>query len=183
MGSESEREGVLALDSDPPGARVYLDGTPVGETPISDCGVSFGRHVVRMEADGRDAVSADLEVTREKPLRAIAISLPLPQASASSIRPGQLVEFGPEVTPPRRVAGATPEYPEAARERGMEGSPVVEVWISETGDVIDLAIVESAGASLDDALLQAVAGWHFEPATVRGVPVSIRMSVQHVFRR
>ena len=70
MGSEPGREGVLLLDSAPPGARVYLDGTPVGETAISDCGVSFGRHVVRMEADDRDAVSADLEVTREKPLRA-----------------------------------------------------------------------------------------------------------------
>jgi protein TonB len=70
-----------------------------------------------------------------------------------------------------------------ARERGLEGSPVVEVWINETGDVMDVAIVESAGATLDDAVLQAVAGWRFSPATLQGIPVSVRMTVQHLFRR
>ena len=49
----------------------------------------------------------------------------------------------------------------------MEGSPVVEVWIDETGDVIDVAILESAGAMLDGAVLEAVAGWKFRPGHPR----------------
>src|SRR5262249_20414328 len=100
-----------------------------------------------------------------------------------SLRPGQLVPFGPEVVPPRRIAGELPGYPEAAREKGLEGSPTVEVWVSETGDVVDVAIVESAGALLDGALLQAVAGWKFSVPTLRGVPVSLRLTIQHLFRR
>jgi TonB family protein len=179
----SRREAALLLDSNPSAAQVYVDGVPLGATPVSGHEVCFGRHVVRMEAEGREAVSVEVEVGREDALRAITVGLPLPQPSAGSIRPGQFVEFGPDVTPPRRIAGQAPEYPEAAKERGLEGSPMVDVWISETGDVIDLAIADSAGANLDDALLRAVAGWRFEPATVDGVPVSVRMRVQHVFRR
>ena len=49
----------FVIDSDPPGAQVYLDGAPLGKTPLPSCEASLGRHVVRMEADGREAVSAD----------------------------------------------------------------------------------------------------------------------------
>jgi TonB family protein len=177
------REGVLMLDSDPPRARVYVDGNPAGETPIGGIDVGFGRHVVRMEADGREPVSAETEITRERPLKAMTFTLPPLSGSDGEVRPGQLVPFGPEVVPPRRVAGALPCYPEAAHERGLEGSPSVEVWVSETGDVIDLAIVESAGAALDTALLEAVARWRFTPPLLRGTPVSMRVTVQHLFRR
>jgi protein TonB len=107
----------------------------------------------------------------------------MPRSEDGSVRPGQFVPFGPGVNPPRRLAGALPAYPEAARERGLEGAPVVEVWISETGDVMDVAIVESAGATLDSALLEAVAGWKYAPATLRGVAVSVRFTIQHLFRR
>jgi outer membrane biosynthesis protein TonB len=42
--------------------------------------------------------------------------------------------------------------------------------------------VDSAGAALDGALLEAVAGWRFTPPLLRGVPVSMRVTVQHLFR-
>jgi TonB family protein len=175
------REGVLLLDSDPPGARVYLDGVPIGEAPQQGIAVTFGPHVVRMEATGRAPVSVELRVERERPLQALTVTLPLPR-SGEAVRPGQLVPFGPHVTPPRRIAGALPTYPETARERGLEGAPVVEIWLGENGDVTDVAILESAGAALDGALLQAVASWRFTPATVAGVPVCVRFAVRHLFR-
>ena len=36
---------------------------------------------------------------------------------------------------------------------------------------------------LDAAVLEAVAGWQFTPARLRGVPVSVRVTFQHLFRR
>jgi TonB family protein len=176
-------EAVLALDSDPPGAEVYVDGQRVGRTPLPGLGVAFGRHQVRMEARGRAGVTTEIEMTAARPLQALTCTLAPPFAGPGAVRPGQLVDFGPEVTPPRRIAGETPAYPEAARERGLEGSVVVDVWIGETGDVIETALTESAGGALDAALLQAVAGWRFTPATLGGVPVSVRLTVRHVFRR
>ncbi|HET7746191.1 MAG TPA: TonB family protein [Vicinamibacteria bacterium] len=176
-------EGALLLDSDPPGAQVYVDGTPVGHAPLSPVEVTFGRHVVRMEAPGREAVSAEVEVKRDRPLRVLTIGLPGPRPQHETLRAGQFVPFGPGVTPPKRVAGSLPVYPPAAQERGMEGVAAVDVWIDEEGNVIDVAIVESAGALLDTAVLEAVAGWRFSPATLRGVPVSVRMTLQHIFRQ
>ena len=99
------------------------------------------------------------------------------------LRSGQFVTFGPGVVPPERLSGAIPDYPPAARERGMEGSPVVDIWIDEKGNVMDVAIIESAGAMLDGAVLEAVAGWKFRPATVGGTAVSVRLTLQHLFRR
>jgi TonB family protein len=179
----AHREALLLLDSDPPGARVYVDGLPVGQAPTAGMDVAFGKHVVRMEVDGREPVSAEVELKPERPLKAVAFTLPLPRSDDGSVRPGQFVPFGPGVSAPLRQSGSLPSYPEAARERGLEGAPMVEVWVSETGDVMDVAIVESAGATLDSALLEAVAGWKFAPATLRGVPVSVRFTIQHLFRR
>ena len=175
--------GVLMLDCDPPGAHVFVDGKPVGQAPLHAVDVSFGRHLVRMEAAGREPVSVAVDVKPERPLKVLTFTLPSPGSGAGTVRLGQLVPFGPEVSPPKRVSGSVPSYPETARDRGLEGNPVAEVWVSETGDVINVAIVESAGAALDNALLSAVAGWRFTPAMLRGIPVSVRMTVQHLFRR
>jgi serine/threonine-protein kinase len=182
-GSTPGHEGLLLLDSDPSGARVYVDGMPVGQTPVAGVELAFGRHVVRMEAEGREPVSAEVELKPERSLKSVAFTLPVPHTEDGTVRKGQFVSFGPGVTPPRRIAGTLPAYPEAARERGLEGAPSVEVWVSEAGDIIDVAILESAGATLDGALLEAVAGWRFAPASLRGVPVSVRFTIQHLFRR
>jgi TonB family protein len=176
------REGMLLVDSEPVGAQVHLDGKPVGTTPVAGIEVTFGRHVLRVEAAGRDPVSAEVEVKREQPLKALSFTLPVAGGGKGPLRPGQFVPFGPDVAPPCRLSGAIPVYPAAARERGMEGSPVVEIWIDEKGNVMDVAILESAGAMLDGAVLEAVAAWKFKPATVRGTAVSVRMTLQHLFR-
>lgn len=55
--------------------------------------------------------------------------------------------------------------------------------VDEKGNVRDVAIVESAGAMLDAAVLEAITSWRFSTATVRGVPVSVRLTLQHLFRR
>jgi TonB family protein len=180
---DGKREGVLLLESDPPGAEVSIDGHPAGRTPLPPLEVAFGRHLVRMEAEGREPVSAELELSREHPLKVLGFTLPPARSAGEPLHPGQFVPFGPGVVPPRRLGGELPVYPAAARERGMEGSPVVEIWIDEKGNVNDVAIVESAGGLLDGALLEAVTAWRFSPATVKGVPVSVRISLQHLFRR
>jgi TonB family protein len=177
------REGVLVLDSDPPGAAVFVDSKPVGRAPLDAVDVSFGRHLVRMELPGRETVSATIEVRPERAVKVVTFTLPLPGPGPGAVRPGQLVSFGPDVTPPVRLSGALPGYPETARERGLEGTPVVEVWVGENGEVFNVALVESAGEILDRALIAAVSRWRFAPAQLRSVPVSVRITVQHHFRR
>jgi PEGA domain-containing protein/protein kinase-like protein len=44
--------GALAVDSRPTGARVFLDGKPIGTTPLMVPSVAPGEHAIRLELDG-----------------------------------------------------------------------------------------------------------------------------------
>jgi TonB family protein len=176
------QRGALSLDSDPPGARVFVDGQPAGHTPLGPVQLTLGRYLVRMEADGYGAFSAEVELQAGRPVRWVGFTLP--RSAPEQPQPAGSGAWQPGMRPARRLSGATPAYPDTARERGLEGSPVVEILISETGEVTDAAVVQSAGNLLDLALLQAVESWRFEPARqADGTPTPLRLLVQHHFRR
>jgi hypothetical protein len=54
--------GELAVDSRPSGARVFLDGKPVGTTPLGVTRVAAGTHVIRIERDGYRRWSSSIRV-------------------------------------------------------------------------------------------------------------------------
>ncbi len=180
LDDEMRREAVLILESDPPGARVFVDGYEVGETPIAKLDTRLGHHKVAFERDGHDPVSANVELTSDRPLRLVSATLP-PLGAGRAVFPGKLVPMGPNVIPPVRVSGRSPGYPEDARSRGLGGTCVVEFWVSETGEPRDVVIVQSAGPTLDASAVEGISSWRFTPARLGGVPVSVRLSVHHVF--
>lgn len=173
------REAVLLLESDPPG-EAEIDGRKVGRTPLG-LELSFGRHELRLSAPGREAVTEAVELTAERPFQTLGVSLPTD--SGGPPRPGELVAFGPGVVPPRRILGGLPVYPEAARELGLEGLVEVELLVDGEGRGRGISLRKSAGAILDEAMLQTVAGWRWAPASARGTPVQVRLLVRHLFRR
>jgi TonB family protein len=171
------REALLLLESDPVG-EAEVDGRKVGPTPLS-LELSFGSHEIRFSAPGRETVAETVELSAETPFEALGVTLP----ADGGPREGELLAFGPDVSPPRRIAGALPAYPKAARALGLEGLVELELRIDVRGEVREVRLRRSAGAPLDDALLKAVAGWRFAPATDRGAPAEIRLVVRHRFRR
>ena len=72
------REGVLLAGQRSARAReVYLDGKPVGHDAAREPSRSrFGRHVVRMEAEGREPVSAEVELQARAAAAALSFTLP-----------------------------------------------------------------------------------------------------------
>lgn len=65
-----------------------------------------------------------------------------------------------------------PEYPEAARRRGQQGSVLVTVWVSKTGLPTKVELAKSSGYSLlDRTALQAVMKWKFHPGLYGNSPV------------
>lgn len=69
-----------------------------------------------------------------------------------------------------------PVYPAIARAANMGGVVRLLVTISEAGDVQNAKIVQSAGV-LDQAALDAVAKWTFEPFIVNGAPRQVQSLV------
>ncbi|MBM3487549.1 MAG: energy transducer TonB, partial [Alphaproteobacteria bacterium] len=78
---------------------------------------------------------------------------------------------------------APPDYPETARERGIEGRVLLRAMVDATGRARSVTVIGSSRhAMLDEAARRAVAGWRFTPATIDGVAVDGTVDVPIVFR-
>ena len=76
-----------------------------------------------------------------------------------------------------------PAYPEAARRTGIEGTTSLNVRILEDGSVGEVIVAQSAGhAGLDQAAIDAVQRWRFEPARHGGHPVPVWVTLPIRFR-
>lgn len=122
--------------------------------------------------------------------------IPLPQASAAkqpstvrdfeslAARPNSGVEkaYAKEAVP-LYLKNPPPEYPSVARRRGYEGTVVLEVLVDREGKVLDLDLFQSSGHNvLDQAAMEAVRGWLFEPARHGEEKVDMWVKVPLTFR-
>jgi TonB family protein len=99
-----------------------------------------------------------------------------------------VVAQAPAPTPPppppavrvdaRLVSFCAPEYPESARDRGLEGAVRVEVEILADATVGRVRVVQSSGVkAFDDAAVAAVRKWRFSAATLDGVAFASTVSL------
>jgi len=84
-------------------------------------------------------------------------------------------------TPPRPITITRPEYPPEAREKGIEGTVIVEITITTDGKVVDPVVIESV-KGLDEAAIECVHGWRFKPAEKDGQAVQTTAHAPIAFR-
>ena len=81
-------------------------------------------------------------------------------------------------TPYRMVKSVAPEYPADAKQQHIQGTVVLDALIGTDGVPTLQKIVASPSASLEASSQKAVAAWRYEPATCRGMPVSVETVIQ-----
>lgn len=81
-----------------------------------------------------------------------------------------------EVMPPRLIKKVDPVYPEEARKAGVSGVVILEVQTDKTGHVKDVRILRSI-PMLDQAAIDAVKQWVYEPLIVNGQPKGVIFTV------
>ncbi len=86
------------------------------------------------------------------------------------------VRVGGAVKPPVTLFHVSPEYPEAARAAGIAGVVILEIVVGEDGSVIETRVLRSI-PELDQAAIDAVTQWKFEPKVLNGEPVEVEMVV------
>jgi TonB family protein len=86
------------------------------------------------------------------------------------------LKVGGSVRAPKKVVDVKPEYPEDARAAKIEGVVILGIVIGEDGSVISTTVLRSIPA-LDQAAVDAVSQWEFEPTLLNGEPVEIEMTV------
>ena len=86
------------------------------------------------------------------------------------------------VTPPRTKNSPDPEYSEEARKGKYMSVVRIAGTVDPHGGFTDLCVVQAAGFGLDEKAMETVKTWRFEPATLRGEPVAVRLNVETSFR-
>lgn len=90
--------------------------------------------------------------------------------------------IGGQVREAIRTAYVEPVYPEIARRAGVTGVVILEAVIDPHGNVTDVNVLRSIPL-LDEAAIDAVRQWKYEPTLLNGVPVPIVMTVTVRFGR
>ena len=89
--------------------------------------------------------------------------------------PGPLRVSG-SIRPPRKVKDAKPVYPQGALSDQARGTVIIEATIGIDGKVQEATVIQSI-PSLDQAALDAVRQWEYEPSLLNGVRVAVIMTV------
>lgn len=82
---------------------------------------------------------------------------------------------------PRTRVQVAPVYPPEAKSRGLTAEVVVEFIVDEQGQVTAEHVVRSTDRVFEEATLQAVRKWRFEPGKKDGQAVKFRLQVPVVF--
>lgn len=114
--------------------------------------------------DPRARPNAPLEADSRRPVA----PPPLPAGAA--------LRVGGDVHAPRKVKNVSPVYPADARASGIQGLVILETVIDTEGNVVDPKILRSV-PQLDQAALDAVSQWKYEPTLLNGLPISVIMTV------
>lgn len=102
--------------------------------------------------------------TTPPPPKPVAVSAPPP---AGPVTVGNLDE--------RLLEGRPPRYPMESRRKREQGTVVLRLLIGTDGRVSEISVAQSSGfVRLDQAALQAVRGWRWQPTIRDGQPVEVR---------
>ncbi|MEO8430847.1 MAG: energy transducer TonB [Acidobacteriota bacterium] len=89
----------------------------------------------------------------------------------------ELWTVGGDVRAPILERRIEPVYPESTRRIGIQGVVLLEAIITAEGRVEDVRVLKSVHPLLDASAIQAVSGWTYRPATLRGRAVRVSLTV------
>ena len=178
------------IHSDPEAATISVDNRVIGLTPIQKLSLNPGAHEIRFERVGFLAAVKQVEARPGVKLLVQARLDPappdlVPARPASPIpaplTEGMLVELDPSVIPPRHISGEPAPYSKDARRLHLQGTVEVEMIVDENGVPHEVRILHGASALLDEAVVEAVYKFRYEPAAKDGVKVKARHTYSQKF--
>lgn len=92
------------------------------------------------------------------------------------------IRVGGDVLRPEKISGPDPQYTEIARKARVQGVVILEAIIDKNGEVQNLKVLKGLPMGLDQAALDAVSRWRFQPATLNGKPVDVYYNLTVNFR-
>ena len=182
----SREEAIDAVVAPRHGHRIYMETLmQLAETsPRLVPATGFGRrHLVRRMRALAARAPARVTGWRDYLVPGGLLVASLVGASCFS---GQERVFSPEeegVTLPSVIREVQPVYTQAAMEAGIEGDVLLTAVVRPDGTVDRIDVVDSLDAELglDESAVEAAGQWRFEPGTVDGEPVAVRVMLEFRF--
>jgi TonB family protein len=100
-------------------------------------------------------------------------ALPLPAENAI---------WGTEFQPPQFTRRQSPQYPEIARNLAISATIELSVVLRKDRTIGKIAVLRWAGFGLEEAAIKAIRQLDFEPALLRGQPISCQAVIKYNFR-
>jgi TonB family protein len=87
----------------------------------------------------------------------------------------------PAQASPRVVYSAPARYTAEAASQKIDGVVLLEVTVRTDGSVVSPRVIKSLGFGLDEAAIESVLKWKYEPAQRDGRPVEVQVIVSYGF--
>jgi TonB family protein len=160
-------EGIIALRQLPPDLQLLLSKMTVSQNATQ--------------------VSISLEVPGDLLKRLGGLgSLPILAGGTppqSAVPADGVYEKAPGLKPPRPLALPMPPYTDEARRANVEGTVVLQMIVRKDGTTDSFKVLKGLGYGLDESAINTIAKkWRFQPGTLNGTPINVRISIETTFR-
>lgn len=95
--------------------------------------------------------------------------------------PPRRIRVSESVSKAMVIKRVPPEYPQQARDQGIQGAVVMKAEISTEGDVIEVTVV-SGHPLLAPAALEAAKQWKYKPYVLNGEPIAVETQITTTFQ-
>jgi TonB family protein len=167
--TNTDSEAIMRSAFTIPSSMTMKDAVVFGFEDSSKSPVFLSLRITNLYADGVMPGKAAIEPSRDKQL---------PMAAATESKPAEKQA----IIAPRLTLRVPPVYPEAAKKAGIEGTVVLSLSLDAKGTIIKARVIKSI-PELDQAALDAVRQWKYEPMLVNGTPKPIVFTVLVDFKR
>ena len=103
-------------------------------------------------------------------------------SKTGDLTPDSVPACGPDVTLPRPTKERRPQYPSNAMRERVQGWVEMEVVVKDDGKVGAVRMIKTLHPELDEAAIEAVRQWEFEPAKRAGKAIPVMVNIEMTFR-
>jgi len=118
----------------------------------------------------------------EVALEGYNLTMELPAAPASKAGAFMVVEQAPTLIGGLNGLQSRIQYPELAKQAGIQGRVFIQFIVQPDGSVTDAAITRGIGAGCDEEALKMVQNAKFIPGVQSGMRVPVKMSIPVTFK-
>jgi len=110
-----------------------------------------------------------------------ALGAPLGVSGKQPAAPAAQVPVGGEVKQARLISSVPPAYPALAKAQHVSGGVTIDALVDASGRVTKMKVL-SGPRLLEQAAMEALRQWKYEPATLDGKAVPMHLTVTIQFR-